>query len=297
MYMKAFEVRWSDLDANRHLANSAYTNFMSHARMSFLIESGLDLPEMVEQNLGPVVFFEHMHYLREVLPGTGVRVSVEVAGLSRDGMFFEFHHNFYDHRGNFVEGYYLVGLIAQTMLRSEPGGTILYDPRLTWNTEDLVTAAGGRPVMCKTGHAYFKQAMRRENAVYGGEMSAHHYFREFSCCDTGMLPWLMILVELSQTGRSLADLVEERIAAFPCSGEINFRVADTAASISRVAGAFAADLPEITQLDGLSMAFEEWRFNLRGSNTEPLLRLNVESRGNPDLVSAMTGRIGSLIAE
>ena len=216
-------------------------------------------------------------------------------GIAWDGDFDRCF--FYDHRGNFVEGYYLVGLIAQTMLRSEPGGTILYDPRLTWNTEDLVTAAGGRPVMCKTGHAYFKQAMRRENAVYGGEMSAHHYFREFSCCDTGMLPWLMILVELSQTGRSLADLVEERIAAFPCSGEINFRVADTAASISRVAGAFAADLPEITQLDGLSMAFEEWRFNLRGSNTEPLLRLNVESRGNPDLVSAMTGRIGSLIAE
>lgn len=216
-------------------------------------------------------------------------------GIAWDGDFDRCF--FYDHRGNFVEGYYLVGLIAQTMLRSEPGGTILYDPRLTWNTEDLVRAAGGRPVMCKTGHAYFKQAMRRENAIYGGEMSAHHYFREFSCCDTGMLPWLMILVELSQTGRSLADLVEERIAAFPCSGEINFRVADTAAAIAMVADAFAADGPEITQLDGLSMAFEEWRFNLRGSNTEPLLRLNVESRGDPELVSAMTRRIGSLISE
>ena len=216
-------------------------------------------------------------------------------GLAWDGDFDRCF--FYDHRGDFVEGYYLVGLIAQTMLRREAGAAILYDPRLTWNTEDLVKAAGGRPVMCKTGHAYFKQVMRRENAIYGGEMSAHHYFRDFSFCDSGMLPWLVILAELSQTGRSLADLVGERIEKFPCSGEINFRVPDANAAMAKVAGVFSRDRPEIVELDGLSMAFEEWRFNLRASNTEPLLRLNVEARGDRELVGAMTKKIAALVSE
>jgi phosphomannomutase len=215
-------------------------------------------------------------------------------GLAWDGDFDRCF--FYDHRGHFVEGYYLVGLIAQTMLRIEPGGTILYDPRLTWNTEDLVGSAGGRAVMCRTGHAYFKQAMRRENAIYGGEMSAHHYFRDFCCCDTGMLPWLTVVAELSQTGRTLADLVDERIAAFPCSGEINFKVSDTATAIERVADAFSGENPRIEELDGVSMTFDNWRFNLRSSNTESLLRLNVESRGRPELMVAMTRRISEFLA-
>lgn len=234
-----------------------------------------------------------------LLPEKRARASAAVIeygadlGLAWDGDFDRCF--FYDHCGRFVEGYYLVGLIAQTMLRTEPGGTILYDPRLTWNTEELVDAAGGRAVMCRTGHAYFKQAMRREHAIYGGEMSAHHYFRDFCYCDTGMLPWLTVLVELSQTGRTLADLVNERIAAFPCSGEINFKVADTDTALSRVADNLARDNPYIEELDGLSMAFNDWRFNLRASNTEPLLRLNVESRGRRDLMTAMTRYVSKLI--
>ena len=214
-------------------------------------------------------------------------------GLAWDGDFDRCF--FYDHTGEFIEGYYLVGLIAQAMLREEPGGTILFDPRLTWNTEDIVAQAGGRAVPCKTGHAFFKQMMRAENAIYGGEMSAHHYFRDFSCCDTGMLPWLTVLAELSRTGRTLRDLLAERIAKFPCSGEINFKVADTQAAIAKVEAAFAGERPEVMRLDGLSLAFADWRFNLRGSNTEPLLRLNVESRGDPDKVAAMTRKIADLV--
>jgi len=235
-----------------------------------------------------------------LLPEKRARASAAVVehradlGLAWDGDFDRCF--FYDHRGNFVEGYYLVGLIAQTMLRTEPGATILYDPRLTWNTEDIVSASGGRAVMCKTGHAYFKQMMRRENAVYGGEMSAHHYFRDFSCCDTGMLPWLTVLAELSQTGRTLNELVAERIAAFPCSGEINFTVDDTGLAIRKVADAFAGKALEVTELDGLSMAFDDWRFNLRASNTESLLRLNVEARGDKALVDAMTRQISAMVA-
>ncbi len=215
-------------------------------------------------------------------------------GLAWDGDFDRCF--FYDHLGNFVEGYYLVGLIAQTMLRDEPGAAILYDPRLTWNTEDIVARHGGRAVMCKTGHAYFKQAMRRENAVYGGEMSAHHYFRSFHSCDTGMLPWLAVLAELSRSGRTLHEMVAERIEAFPCSGEINFTVPDAKSAVQKVADAFAGENPQVTMLDGLSMDFSRWRFNLRASNTEPLLRLNVESRGAPELMREMTEKISTIIS-
>src|SRR5690606_34207353 len=179
----------------------------------------------------------------------------------------------------FVEGYYLVGLIAQRKLREEPGATILYDPRLTWNTLDIVEKAGGVAKPCRTGHAFFKHMMREENAIYGGEMSAHHYFREFSFCDSGMLTWLAVVSELSATGKSLAEMLEERIAAFPCSGEINFTVADAKAVQQKVADHYLPANPVVESIDGLGIVFDDWRFNLRASNTEPLLRLNVETRG------------------
>jgi len=214
-------------------------------------------------------------------------------GLAWDGDFDRCF--FYDERGQFVEGYYLVGLIAQTMLRDAPGGTVLYDPRLTWNTVDMVTTAGGTPKLCRTGHAYFKQMLRDENAVYGGEMSAHHYFRDFSYCDTGMLPWLAVTAELSASGTTLSELVGERIAAFPCSGEINFKVADAAQAQEKVADHYGPADPTVETIDGLSMAFDDWRFNLRASNTEPLLRLNVETRGDKALVDAKVAEISGLI--
>ncbi|MCV0396054.1 MAG: phosphomannomutase [Rhizobiaceae bacterium] len=214
-------------------------------------------------------------------------------GIAWDG---DFDRCFlYDHTGRFIEGYYLVGLIARAMLRKTPGGTILHDPRLTWNTIDMVEAAGGVARPCPTGHAFFKHRMREEDAVYGGEMSAHHYFRDFSYCDSGMLAWLAVVAELSAQGASLAELVEERIAAFPCSGEINFTVDDPAAAIARVADRYAPLNPDIDRLDGLGMDFGDWRFNLRASNTEPLLRLNVETRGDRRLLEARVGEVGEFI--
>ena len=201
----------------------------------------------------------------------------------------------YDHNGRFIEGYYLVGLIAKAMLRAAPGSKVLYDPRLTWNTVDMVSKAGGTPIICPTGHAFFKHRMREEDAIYGGEMSAHHYFRDFSYCDSGMLTWLAVVAELSAQETSLAELVEERIAAFPCSGEINFTVDDAMTAQRRVEHHFAGRNPVIEAVDGVSMDFGDWRFNLRSSNTEPLLRLNVETRGNRALLDARVTEISDLI--
>jgi len=214
-------------------------------------------------------------------------------GIAWDG---DFDRCFlYDHRGRFVEGYYLVGMIAQTMLRDERGGTVIYDPRLTWNTIAMVEAAGGIAKPCPTGHAFFKARMRAEDAVYGGEMSAHHYFRDFSYCDSGMLAWLEVVSELSATGARLADVMEERIAAFPCSGEINFTVADTKESQEKVADTYLRFDPMVETIDGLSMEFDDWRFNLRASNTEPLLRLNIETRADPALLSRKVEELKGLI--
>ena len=199
---------------------------------------------------------------------------------------------FYDASGRFIEGYYLVGMIAGALLRMHPGERIIHDPRLVWNTQELVAEAGGVAVESRTGHAFIKERMRADNALYGGEMSAHHYFRRFAYCDSGMIPWLLVAQLLSDSGRTLAECVEDRMRAFPCSGEINSRVDDIAAVISRVEAEYAG-LPgaEVTRIDGLSVAFPEWRFNLRGSNTEPVLRLNVESRGNRELMEEKTAEL------
>ena len=201
----------------------------------------------------------------------------------------------YDHKGRFVEGYYLVGMIAKRMLEKEPGSTILYDPRLTWNTIDIVESMGGVAKPCRTGHAYFKEMMRAENAIYGGEMSAHHYFRDFAYCDSGMLTWLDVVCELSASGKSLAETLEERIAAYPCSGEINFTVDDAKAVQERVAEHYQKQNPTLETIDGLGMVFDDWRFNLRASNTEPLLRLNVETRADQRLLDEKVKELSGLI--
>lgn len=214
-------------------------------------------------------------------------------GIAWDGDFDRCF--FFDHHGRFIEGYYLVGLLAKAILAKHPGGKIVHDPRLTWNTIEMVQAAGGVAVQCKSGHAFIKEMMRAENAVYGGEMSAHHYFRDFAYADSGMIPWLLIAALVSQTGTSLADLVEDRIAAFPCSGEINFRVADAKAAVARVMAHFSDLSPALDHTDGISADFGNWRFNLRSSNTEPLLRLNVETRGDAALLQARTGEISALL--
>jgi len=202
----------------------------------------------------------------------------------------------FDEKGGFVEGYYIVGLLAERMLKKTPGAKVIHDPRLIWNTIDIARAHGGIPVQNKTGHAFMKERMRAEDAIYGGEMSAHHYFREFTYCDSGMIPWLLVASAVSESGRPLSDLIAERERLFPCSGEINRRLDDPKAAIERVRAHFAPEKPAIDLTDGLSMAFgDRWRLNLRESNTEPVLRLNVEARGDRDLMRAKTDESLALI--
>jgi phosphomannomutase len=234
--------------------------------------------------------------LPENRPATAAAVVAEGAdlGVAFDG---DFDRCFlFDHRGRFVPGEYVVGLLAEAFLVRERGATIVHDPRVVWNTQDLVARAGGRAVQARTGHAFLKQALRDTGAVYGGEMSAHHYFRDFMACDSGMIPWLLVVALIGARGRPLADLLAARIAAFPSSGEINFRVDDVGATLARVRAALAPGAAEVDEADGLSLAFGDWRFNLRGSNTEPLLRLNVEARGDAALVEAGVARLRGLIA-
>ncbi len=213
-------------------------------------------------------------------------------GLAWDGDFDRCF--FFDENGRFIEGYYLVGLLAEYFLSKHPGAAIIHDPRLIWNTVDLIRGRGGRPVQSKTGHAFIKDRMRTEGAVYGGEMSAHHYFADFACCDSGMVPWLVVLGLLGATGRPLSALVGDRQTLFPCSGEINYQAEDPAAALKAAWDRFGPRALSRDDLDGLSLEMPDWRFNLRRSNTEPLVRLNVESRGRPDLVDAAVAEIESL---
>jgi phosphomannomutase len=207
-----------------------------------------------------------------------VRAAGADYGVAWDG---DFDRCFlFDHLGGFVDGEYVVGLLAGVFLAREPGAAIIHDPRVIWNTQDVVARAGGRAVQARTGHAFVKQAMRDQGAVYGGEMSAHHYFRDFVHCDSGMIPWLMVAELVSRAG-PLADLLAARRAAFPSSGEINFHLPDPAAAIARVQDALGAQALGIDRMDGLGLDFGDWRLNLRASNTEPVLRLNLESRGQP----------------
>ena len=235
---------------------------------------------MLEENRRPTI---------EAIRAAGADV-----GLAWDGDFDRCF--FFDHSGRFIEGYYLVGLLAQGFLEKELGARIVHDPRLTWNTLDIVRCAGGEPVLCKSGHAFIKQKMREVDAAYGGEMSAHHYFRNFAYCDSGMIPWLLVLERICLSGKSLAELVDERIRMFPCSGEINRKVPDGKGAIAAVQARYSAMAASIDFTDGLSMEFADWRLNLRSSNTEPLIRLNVESRGSEALTQEKTGEILDYLA-
>ncbi len=214
-------------------------------------------------------------------------------GLGWDGDFDRCF--FFDASGEFIEGYYVVGLLAEAFLKQGGAARIVHDPRLTWNTVDIVESLGGEAVQSKTGHAFIKERMRVENAVYGGEMSAHHYFRDFAYCDSGMIPWLLVTALVSTRGQPLADLVAERMAAYPCSGEINRTIDDPGAVLAMVEEAYAGDAGQVEHVDGLSVILDGWRFNLRMSNTEPVVRLNVESRGDAALMEAKTAELLALI--
>jgi phosphomannomutase len=200
---------------------------------------------------------------------------------------------FFDEKGNFIEGYYIVGLLAKSILRKHPGQKIVHDPRLIWNTIEVVRQSGGVPIVSKSGHAFIKQKMREVNAVYGGEMSAHHYFRDNSYSDSGMIPFLLILQLISEENKPLSQLVEEMIAEFPCSGEINSNIKNPSEKLKQIEEKYSDG--KIDHLDGVSIEYEDWRFNLRLSNTEPIIRLNVESKRNIKLMQEKTEELLKII--
>lgn len=214
-------------------------------------------------------------------------------GIAWDG---DFDRCFlFDEKGQFTEGYYIVGLLAESFLLKNPGANIIHDPRLVWNTQDIVEKSKGNAIQSKTGHAFIKERMRLEDAVYGGEMSAHHYFRDFFYCDSGMIPWLLVAELVSRKNQPLSDMLQDRIAKFPSPGEINRHVADAKTAIDKVYNQYVKDSIGIDKTDGISLEFPEWRFNLRMSNTEPVVRLNVESRANKALVDEKTKEILALL--
>ena len=230
---------------------------------------------MLEENRGPTL---------EALKKSGADLAIAWDG-DYDRCFF------YDAQGTFIEGYYIVGLLAEAFLAKQPGARIVYDPRLTWNTVETVKRLGGVPVMSKSGHAYIKEKMREVDGAYGGEMSAHHYFRDFSYCDSGMIPWLLVLERVCESGKSLTELVQERMQAFPASGEINRKIPNAPKVLAAAEAKFGSGALVVDHTDGVSVDFKDWRFNIRASNTEPLVRLNVESRGNEALMREKTAEL------
>ena len=222
-----------------------------------------------------------------------VRLAKADMGIAWDGDYDRCF--FFDEEGRFIEGYYVVGLLAATFLEQHRGSRIVHDPRLTWNTVHAVRAAGGVPVQCRSGHAFMKHCMREADAIYGGETSGHHYFRDFSYCDSGMIPWVVMAQLLSRTGKPLSSLVDDRIRQFPSSGEINRRIGDVPGAIAAVRARYMPGSVKVENVDGLSIEHPRWRFNLRTSNTEPLIRLNVETRGEAGLMKERTAEILELI--
>lgn len=221
-----------------------------------------------------------------------VRENKANLGIAWDG---DFDRCFlFDEKAEFIEGYYIVGLLAEIFLKKYPGEKIMYDPRLTWNTLEIVERLGGEAIRCRSGHAFMKECMRANGIIYGGEMSAHHYFRDFSYCDSGMIPWLLVAEHLCVAGRTLSSLVEERMEMFPCSGEINRKVKDSAEVLAKVESKYAAS-GKADHLDGLTVDYDKWRFNVRISNTEPVVRLNVETRADKKLLAEKTQELLELI--
>lgn len=231
---------------------------------------------------------ENHHKTADIVKNTGADF-----GVAFDGDFDRCF--FFDETGKFVPGEYLVGLLATIFLDKEQGATIVHDPRVIWNTQDIVSQKGGKAEQSKTGHAFIKQTMRKHEAVYGGEMSAHHYFRDFAYCDSGMIPWLLVAELVSKKNQSLGDLVKNRVSSFPSSGEINFKVKDADSSITSVLENYRTEAKTLDEMDGFSLTIDDWRFNLRKSNTEPLVRLNVESKGTSINLDDQVKKISNLL--
>ena len=214
-------------------------------------------------------------------------------GIAWDG---DFDRCFlFDEKGQFIDGYYLVGMLAQSFLSKTTGEKIIHDPRLIWNTVDIIENNGGMAVESKSGHSFIKEKMREVNAIYGGEMSAHHYFRDFAYCDSGMIPWLLVSELLCKSSIKLSELIRQNVEAYPCSGEINYQVKNIQKSIENVEKYYSSKGAKIDYIDGISIEFADWRFNLRGSNTEPLLRLNLETKGQEISIDQKVKEIESVI--
>lgn len=234
------------------------------------------------------LLLENHHKTADIVKNVGADF-----GVAFDGDFDRCF--FFDETGKFVPGEYLVGLLASIFLEKEQGATIVHDPRVIWNTQDIVSQKGGKAEQSKTGHAFIKQTMRKHHAVYGGEMSAHHYFRDFAYCDSGMIPWLLVAELVSIKNQSLGDLVKDRVSSFPSSGEINFKVKDADSSIASVLENYRTQAKTLDKMDGFSLTIDDWRFNLRKSNTEPLVRLNVESKGTSINLDEQVKKISKLL--
>jgi len=317
---RAFEKKWERAGTGSVATKDVYDDFVQHLLKSdvghqikplrVLASAGNGAAGVAMEKLmphiplkvTPMMFEPDGHFPNGVpnpiLPESRATVEAEMAtggydfGIAWDGDYDRAF--FFDENGKFIEGYYIVGLLAKAILADNPGAAIIYDPRLIWNTLDIVIEAGGRAVMCKSGHAFIKEKMRAENAVYGGEMSAHHYFRDHWYCDSGMIPLMLIAKLVSTTGRSLGDLVDEMIRRYPCSGEVNSTVGSVSEVLARVESKYGKG-GKIDKTDGLSVEFTDWRFNLRGSNTEPVIRLNVEARGSTALVEEKTAELLNMI--
>ncbi|MDP9567986.1 UNVERIFIED_ORG: phosphomannomutase [Kosakonia oryzae] len=299
-----------------HLLSYIDTNNFRNKKLKIVINSGngsaghvIDEIERRFKQLNLMIEFIKVHHNPDgtfphgipnpLLPSSrkdtqnAIRQTGADIGIAFDGDFDRCF--FFDEHGNFIEGYYIVGLLAEAFLRKDKGAKIIHDPRLTWNTIDIVEKSGGVPIMSKTGHAFIKERMRKENAIYGGEMSAHHYFRDFAYCDSGMIPWLLVAELVLTSDCSLCELVESRIKKFPVSGEINCSVSDSVSLIKEIEDHYASSAYDINYIDGLSMSFGQWRFNVRTSNTEPLLRLNVEAKNNHTLMQQKTNELLGII--
>ncbi|MGJ0579585.1 phosphomannomutase CpsG [Xenorhabdus bovienii] len=296
----------------------SYINMPSLTPMKIVINSGNgaaghvidEIESCFKQNRVPVEFIKINHeadgYFPNGIPNPllpecredtikAVKLYQADIGVAFDGDFDRCF--FFDEKGHFIDGYYIVGLLAESFLQKKSGQKIIHDPRLTWNTIDIVTAANGIPILSKTGHAFIKERMRQEDAIYGGEMSGHHYFRDFTYCDSGMIPWLLIIELLSIKNKKISELVKEKIMAYPSSGEINSIVDDPDSAIQKVFDKYKNDAVAIDYTDGISIDFKNWRFNLRKSNTEPVVRLNVESRRNISLMQEKYKEILDILKE
>lgn len=275
------------VNAGNGCANVVFSRLKEHLPIHFtemLMQPDGDFPNGVPN---PMLPENRQEVIKKVLE---VKANM---GIAWDGDFDRCF--FFDENGKFIEGYYMVGLLATYFLKKHPGETIIHDPRLYWNTQKIVAECGGKAVESKGGHAFMKETMRRVHGIYGAEMSAHHFFRDFSYCDSGMIPWLIVAQLVSETGISLADMVSHMEEEFPCSGEINLPASDTKKVLAAVRDKYAKDAVSVDTIDGIGINFENWRFNLRPSNTEPLIRFNLETRGDRKLMEEKRDEIVAFV--